>query len=94
VFHVLVTLITELIYLRLVCGKMVKSRLLTSRFWRYRGGSRVNAVFRDISCVLGVQDLRSGFWSKMVKKSLFWVKWSKIDFWPHGFGGLVEGADG
>jgi len=54
----------------------------------------VNAVFKDISCVLGVfvtSDL--GFGQKMVK-SHFWVKWSKSRLWPYGFGGLVNGAEG
>jgi len=28
------------------------------------------------------------------QKVTFWVKRSKIDFWPHGFGGLVDVAVG
>jgi len=32
-----------------------------------------------------------GFGQKC-QKVTFLVKWSKIDFWPHGFGGLVGGS--
>jgi len=62
--------------------------------WRSYGGSRVNAVFRDISCMLGCSGPQIWVLVKNGQKVTFWVKWSKIDFWPHGFGGLVDGAVG